>query len=173
MTKFPAMPGYYKFLFLYLEPLSTFCPTIVVKFYGANHLHHTLIPTITEPILSKLDPRTEMAIWQLANSYFLLCLISSLMFRAVRDALPHDPAAQERIIGATLMSLVTADTLHMIHSWFGLPADVRYNPWCWNTMTHGNVTFCILLFLSRMAWFLGIGRQRYYYGHRDASMKAK
>lgn len=30
-------------------------------------------------------------------------LVSCLVFRAVRDAVPHDPVAQERIVGAVLM----------------------------------------------------------------------
>jgi hypothetical protein len=39
----------------------------------------------------------------------LLGLISSLVFRAARDTLPHDPVAQERIIGASLTALAIAD----------------------------------------------------------------
>lgn len=39
----------------------------------------------------------------------LLGLISSLVFRAVRDALPHDLQAQERIVGASLTALAIAD----------------------------------------------------------------
>lgn len=41
--------------------------------------------------------------------YFLLGLISSLVFRAIRDALPHDPASQERILGAAFTALAVAD----------------------------------------------------------------
>jgi hypothetical protein len=41
--------------------------------------------------------------------YFLLGLISSLVFRAIRDALPHDPASQERILGAAFVALALAD----------------------------------------------------------------
>lgn len=43
------------------------------------------------------------------SGYVLLGLISSLVFRATRDALPHDPVAQERIIGASLSALAIAD----------------------------------------------------------------
>lgn len=43
------------------------------------------------------------------SGYLLLGLISSLVFRAIRDALPHDPAAQERILGASLLALAIAD----------------------------------------------------------------
>jgi hypothetical protein len=36
-------------------------------------------------------------------------MLSSLVFRAVRDALPGKPAAQERIIGASLFAMAVAD----------------------------------------------------------------
>ncbi|KAF8823939.1 hypothetical protein HHX47_DHR9000099 [Lentinula edodes] len=62
MTPFPALPGFYRLLFLYFEP-----------------------------------------------GYMLLGLISSLVFRAVRDALRGNPVAQERIIGSALTALAIAD----------------------------------------------------------------
>ena len=36
-------------------------------------------------------------------------MLSSLVFRAVRDALPGNPIAQERIIGASLFAMGVAD----------------------------------------------------------------
>ena len=39
----------------------------------------------------------------------LLGLISTFVFRAVRDALPNNPAAQERILGASFTALALAD----------------------------------------------------------------
>lgn len=36
-------------------------------------------------------------------------MLSSLVFRAVRDALPDNPAAQERILGASLFAMAVAD----------------------------------------------------------------
>lgn len=44
-----------------------------------------------------------------ARGYLLLGLISSFVFRAVRDALPNNPAAQERILGASFTALALAD----------------------------------------------------------------
>lgn len=41
--------------------------------------------------------------------YLLLGLISSLVFRAIRDALPNNPEAQERILGASFTALALAD----------------------------------------------------------------
>lgn len=36
-------------------------------------------------------------------------MLSSLVFRAVRNALPGNPEAQERIIGASLFAMAVAD----------------------------------------------------------------
>lgn len=41
--------------------------------------------------------------------YFLLSLLEGLGLRAVRDALPGNPVAQERIAGATLTAMAIAD----------------------------------------------------------------
>jgi len=43
------------------------------------------------------------------KGFFLLGLLSSLVFRAVRDTLPNNPAGQERLIGASLLALAIAD----------------------------------------------------------------
>lgn len=39
----------------------------------------------------------------------MLGLTSTVLFRTVRDALPHDLATQERILGASLGALAVAD----------------------------------------------------------------
>ena len=43
------------------------------------------------------------------RGYFLLSLLEGLGLRAVRDALPGNPVAQERIAGATLTAMAIAD----------------------------------------------------------------
>ena len=43
------------------------------------------------------------------TGYLLLGMISSFVFRAVRDALPDNPVAQERIMGASFTALALAD----------------------------------------------------------------
>lgn len=135
MSNFAALPGFYRFLFLYLEPVSTIAPAFIVSlFHGPSWFLHQLIPS-TEPVptAQPLDPRALMAIWQLTNctylhyltqkniyslflGYFLLSLISSFVFRAIRDALPNNPAAQERILGASFLALAIADVRHSLTS---------------------------------------------------------
>ncbi|KAI0040078.1 hypothetical protein FA95DRAFT_927151 [Auriscalpium vulgare] len=173
MSDFSALPGFYQALFLYLEPASTILPFFMVWLLpGAAWFHHELIPDAT-PAPAALDDRTTMAIWQLGNCYLLLGMLSSFVFRAVRDALPENPAAQERILGASLLAMAIADATHIGATFAGLPEYLRYTPQTWNATTHGNISFVIVLLLSRTAWFLGIGRQRYYFGQPSTKKTVK
>jgi len=171
-SDFMALPGFYKALFLYIEPISTISPALMVWIYpGAKWFYHELIPSSTSAI--PLEPKSSMAILQLTNCYFLLGLISSLVFRAIRDALPHDPASQERILGAAFVALALADISHIVVTFLGLPKELQYNLAAWNPMTHGNISIVVILLSVRIAWFLGIGRTRYYYGKRSQTKLAK
>ncbi|KAK7468438.1 hypothetical protein VKT23_002951 [Stygiomarasmius scandens] len=171
MSDFPALPGFYKLLFLYLEPVSTISPALLIWFWpGARWFHHELVPSAV-PSSGPLDARTTLAVWQLGGCYMLLGLISSIVFRAVRDTLRNDPVAQERIIGAALTALAIADVFHIITTFIGLPSDLRYAVGEWNATTHGNITITTFLFIVRSAWFLGIGRRRYHYGQSQAGKK--
>ena len=164
VKNFPALTGFYKALFLYIEPckyigtiwcrllsnkknctphgrsilVSTILPAVLIWFQpGENWFHHQLIPSAHPAPVDGLDARTRMVVWQLGNcvsvssynindhtdrfsstlldkcchiiGYLLLGLISSIVFRAVRDALPKDPVSQERIVGASLTALALAD----------------------------------------------------------------
>lgn len=59
------------------------------------------------------------------SGYLLLGLISSLVFRAVRDALPHDPVSQERILGASFTALALADVSTQQHCIIEALTDMR------------------------------------------------
>jgi len=160
-------------LFLYVEPGLSFMPALMAWVSpGTAWFHHQLIPSsTTTPVSASLDPRSLMAVGQLVNVYLLLGLISSLLFRAVRDALPNDLVAQERIVGAQLMALLIADYTHIIVTALYLPKDMLYDISAWNATTHGNITFVVLLISTRTAWFMGIGRTRHYYGQPAAKAK--
>ncbi|KAJ7226098.1 hypothetical protein GGX14DRAFT_423850 [Mycena pura] len=109
-SQFLALQGFYQLLFLYLEPMSTMLPALMAWIFpGASWFHHQLIPSSAPVPTVPLDPRTHMMVWQLGNCYLLLGLVSSLVFRAARDSLKHDPVAQERIVGSLLAALAIAD----------------------------------------------------------------
>jgi len=167
MSDFLVLPGVYKALFLYIEPITTILPAVLIWLKpGAAWFHHALIPAPYEPV-ANVDARTRMAIWQLGNCYLLLGMLSSLVFRAIRDALPNNPAGQERILGASLLAMAIADATHIAATLIGLPDSIRYHPELWNSATHGNISFVTVLLLFRLAWFAGLGRTRYYFGQRS------
>jgi hypothetical protein len=74
-------------------------------------------------------------------------------------------------------------------TFLGLPQELQLNPFAWNPMTHGNISIVIVLLagryvrrttfghrlitLFRLAWFMGIGRKRHYYGQTTASKAQK
>jgi len=160
---FPALPGFYKFLFLYFEPATTIYPVFWTWVSpGAKNFHDELIPR-TIPS-GTLDPRTILAVLQLGNAYFLLALITSLVLRGVRDALPTNPIAQEKIVGRLLTALAIADVSHIAISYLYLPKEIQLEPSQWSITAHGNITFVAILALCRVAWLKGIGRKAYYYG---------
>ncbi|THH30391.1 hypothetical protein EUX98_g3805 [Antrodiella citrinella] len=173
MSDYPALTGFYNLLFLWLEPLSTTIPAIMIwTVPGAAWFHHQLVPD-TAPVPSALmDPRSLMAIWQLGNCYLLLGMLEGLGLRSIRDALPGNPVAQERLAGTVLTAMAIADVTHIAASWFALPQALQYAPEVWNATTHGNITVVIFLLSARLAWFAGIGRTRYWYGQRGAEVKS-
>ncbi|KAK0198119.1 hypothetical protein F5146DRAFT_73220 [Armillaria mellea] len=174
MTDFPALTGFYLFLFLYLEPMSTMIPAVMIlTFPGAAWFYHELIPTSSPEPLETLNARSKLAVWQLGNCYLLLGMISTVVFRTIKNAVPKDPQLQERLVGSLLFCLAVADLSHIFTSLLGIGEELRYYPAAWNATTHGNITFTMFLFLVRASWFLGIGRQRFYYGQSGDNMSKK
>ncbi|KJA29380.1 hypothetical protein HYPSUDRAFT_32802 [Hypholoma sublateritium FD-334 SS-4] len=170
MTQFDTLPGYYKFIFLYFEPISEVGPLIGSLMYGPSWFYNELTPS-SEPPPTDLDPRAAIAIWQLSICYLLLFLIQSFGYRAVRDTLKNNLAGQERIMGVFLGSLAMADIVHLTLTFINLPQESKYSPSEWNTTTHGNLTVVFLLHVSRISWFLGVGRTRYYFGQSVRAQK--
>ncbi|KAL9716034.1 hypothetical protein Ac2012v2_000478 [Leucoagaricus gongylophorus] len=167
---FLALPGLYRLVFLHLEPILTIVPILSVWGYpGVNWFYQEQIPSSTLTS-GPVDDRTRIIVAQLTNCYLLLGLLSSIVFREVRNTLPNNPAGQERLIGASLLALAIADItqlvtyLYLYHlpkstvthvcsvlaTFIGLPAQLRYAPRDWNGMLHGNITITLLLFFTSL-----------------------
>jgi len=160
---FPVLPGFYNFLFLTFEPFMIVLPAFMIWVLpGAAWFHEGLVPSIgAVPYLDVLDDRTKMALWQLGNAYLVIGLLQPVIFRTVRDTLPNNPAAQERILRSSLIVSAATDMTHIIITILALSPAIRSNPLTWNASLHGNVSFGLLLFSTRVAWLLGIGRKTY------------
>ncbi|KAH7345181.1 hypothetical protein B0J17DRAFT_638709 [Rhizoctonia solani] len=157
--RFNAFPGLYGLIFLNLEPLSALIPFIATVFIpgGASWFYNEQVPG---GVIQSVDgPHTQMVLGQLVNAYAVIGLSSAFGFRAVRRALPNNPVAQEKIIGATMAVLAAADVTHIIATVAALPWDVVSNPSVWNGTTYGNIAASAFFFVLRTAWFAGIGRQ--------------
>jgi len=171
MTRFDALPGYYKLLFLHLEPLSLLGPFIQSCLWGPAWFYNELVPPKGPPPID-LDPRAQIGIWQLLTCYVSIFLITAILFRVIRDDLSHDPVTQEKMIAAFLLPLAIADQTHIFLTFTHLPADIRYLPLQWNLTTHGNITIVSILNVSRLCWFLGVGRKRYYLGRSQEDINS-
>ncbi|CEL57531.1 hypothetical protein RSOLAG1IB_02273 [Rhizoctonia solani AG-1 IB] len=157
--RFNAFPGLYGLIFLNLEPLSTLIPAIATVFVpgGAAWFYNEQVPG---GVIQSVDgPHTRMVLGQLVNAYAVIGMSSAFGFRAVRKAIPNNPAAQEQIIGASLAVLAIADISHIVATMVALPWEVISNPLVWNGTTWGNIGGSAFFLLLRTAWFAGIGRQ--------------
>ncbi|KAF9512757.1 hypothetical protein BS47DRAFT_1344997 [Hydnum rufescens UP504] len=162
---FPSLPGVYSLIFLYTEPLSTLTGAFAAWFFpGATWFHHQLVPSFDPVPVALNNVRDKMAIWQLANCYFLLSLCSWFVLRSARDYLRHDLPSQEHIVRSLLVPLAIVDVTHVIVTLMAMPQDVIRKPLEWNGTTHGNITFTMFLFLTRIAWFAGVGRTVHHTG---------
>ncbi|KAG8721567.1 hypothetical protein FRC08_012010 [Ceratobasidium sp. 394] len=157
--RYNPFPGLYGLVFLNLEPLSTLIPAIATVFIpgGAAWFYNEQVPGGS--FQSVDGPHIKMALGQLVNAYAVIGMLSAFGFRAVRRALPHDPVAQDRIIGATLGVLATADLTHVAATVAALPWEVVTNPSIWNGTVYGNIVGSMFFFVLRVSWFAGVGRQ--------------
>jgi hypothetical protein len=179
---FPALPGFYKLLFLYIEPSLPFAlvPTMSVLMQHSFY-HFALrnglvcswefmvlvsinslkgIPTFavgwsnknggmagtdywitSSESTHKIDDssgtvRNRSALFSIlltlfCAGYLLLGLISSLVFRSLRDSLRHDPFTQERILSAIFTALALADvrTSHITSAIWMLTPSSQVTQW--------------------------------------------
>jgi hypothetical protein len=141
---FVVLPGLYRLLFLYLEPISTVLPAFLIWFWpGWSWFHQELYPG-SSPLGIGSDPAgevgTKMAIWQLgscedflcvplswcltlrAPGYCLLGMLEGLGLRAVRDALPDNPVSE---IGRPIQM-----RSHRTRPMFVPPGSAGAHCWC-------------------------------------------
>lgn len=99
MVPFRAYPGYSQ------QPLCSSSPTGPANDDGDMAIGK----------LSVVWP-VSLSLSLIGIGYFLLGLISALVFRAARDTLRHDLASQETMVRASLTALAIADVSHALFS---------------------------------------------------------
>ena len=140
----PLVPAWYRIIYLYLEPVSTFVGAVYAHLYQETYLqlsHADSAPIGPPPV------GTSIVLTQLANLYLLLCINEALVLRATTDL---------KVWKTFLFGLLVADlghlySVHPVGSW------VYWRFWDWNAIDMGNVPFVYLLALSRVLFLCEVG----------------
>ena len=138
------IPKLYRFVFLYLEPLSTFAGAIQAHYRQEQYLSLTHAASAPGEII---PVSTSIVLTQLANLYMLLCINEALVLRATSDI---------KVWKVFLFGLLVADfghlySVHLVGSW------VYWEFWNWNPIDWGNVGFVYFLALVRVCMLAGVG----------------
>ncbi|KAF2259238.1 hypothetical protein CC78DRAFT_74720 [Lojkania enalia] len=144
MPSSAAIPTPYRFVFLYLEPLSTLAGAVHAHYLQARYLlwtHAASAPGQSVPIA------TSIVLTQLANLYLLLCVNEALVLRATQDV---------KVWKTFMFGLLVADFGHLysvrpVGSW------VYWQFWNWNPMDWGGVGFVYFLAATRILMLAGAG----------------
>ncbi|TEB31603.1 hypothetical protein FA13DRAFT_1732443 [Coprinellus micaceus] len=171
-ARFPALPGFYEFFFVFYEPLATFSPVFFYFIWPGKYALYDMPQLELLPSTNSLDSRAEMALYQMVNCHFLVVLFVSFVFQAARKNLADNPRAQESVVGAVLFALAIVDVTHLLGMHFAvIPEQNRFSPQAWGSTIWISDSMVLLDFFVRLVWFGGIGRTRYYYGQSDLATK--
>jgi len=102
--------------------------------------------------------RETMLAGNLGSCFLLLVMISFSLFPIFKHHLGSSPRLQQKVIRALLIPLAVADIVHIALTLYPLPLDLVLNPVKWTTLIWGNVGITFGLFIVRMLWIAGAGR---------------
>ena len=141
-----AIPGLYRLVFLYIEPLSTLVGAVYAQYQQLLYLQLTHAASAPQTV----PAGTSIVLTQLANLYLLLCINEALVLRSTTDL---------KVWTTFLFGLLVADVGHLysvrtVGSW------VFWKFWAWNAIDVGNVPFVYLLALVRILFFARVGFAR-------------
>lgn len=139
-----ALPRLYRFVFLWLEPLSILVGAVYAFFFQSLYLdltHHASSPGRSVPL------STQIVMTQLANLYLGLALLEACVLRATSDL---------KVWRVFLLGLLVADVGHL-YSVRALGSHVYWRYEQWNAIDLGNVPFVYFLAITRICMLLGVG----------------
>jgi hypothetical protein len=145
-TPAAAIPGLYRLVFLYIEPLST----LVGAFYAQCQQPLYLQLTHAASAPQTVPAGTSIVLTQLANLYLLLCINEALVLRSTTDL---------KVWKTFLFGLLVADLGHL-YSVRAVGSWVFWQFWKWNAIDVGNVPFVYFLAVTRILFFAGVGFDR-------------
>lgn len=139
-----ALPAYYSFFFLILEPISALAGAYMAYFQPSNYL--TLTTPFT-PSPADIPLSTNIVLAQLANLYLLFAINEALVLRSTSDL---------KVWKTVLFGLLVADLGHL-YSVKGLGLEGYWRFWDWNVMAWGNVGFVYAGALMRVCFLTNVG----------------
>jgi hypothetical protein len=138
------IPKAYRFVFLYLEPLSILTGAVYAAFFQSMYLnltHAASAPGTSVPV------STSIVMTQLANLYLGLAFLEASILRATEDV---------KVWNMFLIGLLLADVGHL-YSVLPVGREIYWAYWRWNAIDWGNVAFVYFLAVTRICMLLGIG----------------
>ena len=138
------IPFWYRYFFLYIEPLSTVIGAYYAFFQQQKYLD--LTHGLSAP-LTGIPTSTSIVLDQLANLYLLFALNEALVLRSTSD---------QRVWRIMLFCLLVADLGHL-YSVRALGLQVYWNVAKWNAIDWGNIGFVYGGAATRICFLLGIG----------------
>ncbi|KAL7270839.1 hypothetical protein RUND412_006441 [Rhizina undulata] len=141
-----TLPTIFHFIFVILEPLSTFAGFIYPYLSPSRFLAEQIPHSPSAP--ASIGPNEQMTVLQLANCYLLLAMCSTAVLRAARE---------KAVVRNYLVALWLGDVGHLYFTWAVVGNRLFFNPREWNALLAGNVGFTAFLFISRTIYLYGWG----------------
>jgi hypothetical protein len=139
-----SIPAFYRFVFLWLEPVSIFAGAFYAHFLQSTYLdltHPASAPRASVPI------STSVVMTQLANLYLSLTILEASVLRATSEL---------KVWRTFLTALLIADLGHL-YSVAPVGTWVYWQYWRWNSIDWGNVPFVYFLAITRTCMLFGVG----------------
>ncbi|KAI9057690.1 hypothetical protein FKP32DRAFT_1681369 [Trametes sanguinea] len=152
MSPVSAVPWFYRYFFLYIEPISAIVGAFYAGFKPVAYLKYLASSEATVKLSQNPTTPTIISLYQLSNLYLLFALNEHLVLRA---------SPSLRTWRALLFCLLIADFGHLasmvpLAQEKGL-ADVFLYFWNWNAMEWGSVGFVYAGATMRISFLRGVG----------------
>ncbi|KAF2845901.1 hypothetical protein T440DRAFT_407032 [Plenodomus tracheiphilus IPT5] len=142
-----AIPRFYRFVFLWLEPASIFVGAVYAFFMQSTYLNLTHAATAPRP---PVPTSVAIVMAQLANLYLGLAILEASILRTT---------SERSVWTCTLIGLLIADLGHLL-SVRALGTSIYWQYRRWNAIDWGNVPFVYFLAATRICMLLGVGFRR-------------
>jgi len=160
-SSYDAFPPFFYYFFCYVEPFLTYAGSFSAVWDPAKY-YHDLVPLTLAPEVDPQDVHTagKMAIRQLGSCFFLFATIAFFFIRPMSGLLRNQPSLLYSLIASYLFSLAAADLTHIFFTMYDLGYEGTVDVSNWNLLVWGNIGITTGLFVTRMSWFLVVGREK-------------